>query len=138
MTIAGLNHIDGRWVPAASGAVFERRNPADESDLVGVFPDSDAVDVRNAVDALDKAAPEWAATAPEHRAAILEAAADHLTAQASSLVEELIREEGKTRTEATMEVSRTPINLRFYAGEATRATGATFPAPATDNGVHRA
>ena len=34
MTIAGLNHIDGRWVPAASGAVFERRNPADESDLV--------------------------------------------------------------------------------------------------------
>lgn len=130
MTIAGLNHIDGRWVPAASGAVFERRNPADESDLVGVFPDSDAVDVRNAVDALDKAAPEWAATAPERRAAILEAAADHLTAQASSLVEELIREEGKTRTEATMEVSRTPMNLRFYAGEATRATGATFPAPA--------
>ncbi len=28
-----------------------------------------------------------------------------------------------------MEVSRTPMNLRFYAGEALRATGATFPAP---------
>lgn len=129
MTITGLNLIDGRWVPAASGAVFERRNPADETDLVGVFPDSDAVDVRNAVDALDKAAPEWAATAPERRAAILEAAADHLAAQADSLVEELIREEGKTRAEATMEVSRTPMNLRFYAGEAARATGSTYPSP---------
>ena len=46
MTITGLNHIDGNWVPAASGAVFERRNPADETDLIGTFPDSDAIDVR--------------------------------------------------------------------------------------------
>ncbi len=130
MTITGLNHIDGRWVPAASGAVFERRNPADESDLVGVFPDSDATDVHNAVDALDKASAEWAATSPERRAAILEAAADHLAAQSSSLVEELIREEGKTRAEATMEVSRTPMNLRFYAGEAARSTGTTYPSAA--------
>ncbi|BDB58511.1 MULTISPECIES: aldehyde dehydrogenase family protein [Rhodococcus] len=129
MTITGLNHIDGNWVPAASGAVFERRNPADETDLIGTFPDSDAIDVRNAVDALDKAAPEWAATPPERRAAILEAAADHLAARSAELVDELIREEGKTRAEATMEVSRTPMNLRFYAGEALRATGATFPGP---------
>ncbi|UPK62529.1 aldehyde dehydrogenase family protein [Rhodococcus pyridinivorans] len=129
MTITGLNHIDGNWVPAASGAVFERRNPADETDLIGTFPDSDAIDVRNAVDALDKAAPEWAATPPERRAAILEAAADHLAAHSAELVDELIREEGKTRAEASMEVSRTPMNLRFYAGEALRATGATFPAP---------
>ncbi len=129
MTITGLNHIDGNWVPTASGAVFERRNPADETDLIGTFPDSDAIDVRNAVDALDKAAPEWAATPPERRAAILEAAADHLAARSAELVDELIREEGKTRVEASMEVSRTPMNLRFYAGEALRATGATFPAP---------
>ncbi|MGW0019500.1 aldehyde dehydrogenase family protein [Rhodococcus sp. NPDC003382] len=129
MTITGLNHIDGSWVPAASGAVFERRNPADDTDLIGTFPDSDAIDVRNAVDALDKAAPEWAATPPERRAAILEAAAEHLVSQAGTLVEELIREEGKTRAEASMEVSRTPLNLRFYAGEALRATGTTFPAP---------
>ena len=129
MTIIGLNHIDGDWVPAASGAVFERRNPADESDLIGTFPDSDALDVRNAVDALDKAAPDWASTPPERRAAILEAAAEHLAAHSAELVDELVREEGKTRAEASMEVSRTPMNLRFYAGEALRSTGATFPSP---------
>ncbi len=72
MTITGSNFIDSNWVPANSGKVFERRNPADDSDLIGTFPDSDTVDVQNAVDALDKAAPEWAATPPERRAAILE------------------------------------------------------------------
>lgn len=124
----GANYIDGRWVPAQSGATFERRNPADPSDVVGVFPDSGPADVRAAVDALEKAAPEWASVPPENRARILESAAAQLESMNSQLVGELIREEGKTRAEATMEVGRTPANLRFYAAEAVRATGATYPA----------
>ena len=35
---------------------------------------------------------------------------------------------GKTVAEATMEVSRTPANLRYYATEATRCAGVTLPA----------
>jgi alpha-ketoglutaric semialdehyde dehydrogenase len=126
--IEGANLIDGSWVPAASGRTFERRNPADPNDLIGTFPDSGPDDVRIAVEALDKAAPEWAASSPERRAAILESAAAHLESRAAELIAELVREEGKTTAEATMEVSRTPANLRFYAGEATRTTGATYPA----------
>ncbi|MEE6165219.1 MULTISPECIES: aldehyde dehydrogenase family protein [unclassified Mycolicibacterium] len=128
MTLTGANFIDGQWVPAASGNTFERRNPADPDDVIGSFPASDGTDVRTAVDALEKGAAEWAATAPERRAAILEAAAAQLESRTDSLIAELVREEGKTTAEATMEVSRTPANLRFYAGEATRATGATYPA----------
>jgi alpha-ketoglutaric semialdehyde dehydrogenase len=126
--IDGANFIGGRWIPAVSGATFQRRNPADPADVVGTFPDSGAADVRAAVDALDKVAPEWAAVSPELRAAILEAAALHLESRAEQLIAELVREEGKTTAEATMEVTRTPANLRFYAGEATRTTGATYPA----------
>ncbi|OBC09192.1 aldehyde dehydrogenase [Mycobacterium sp. 852013-50091_SCH5140682] len=128
MTLTGANFIDSQWVPAVSGNTFERRNPADPDDVIGSFPASDGTDVRTAVDALEKGAAEWAATAPERRAAILEAAAAQLESRTDSLVAELVREEGKTTAEATMEVSRTPANLRFYAGEATRATGATYPA----------
>ncbi|MGE0217222.1 aldehyde dehydrogenase family protein, partial [Mycolicibacterium sp.] len=129
----GANIIDGNRVPAASGRTFTRHNPADPADVVGVFPDSDAADVAAAVDALEKAAPEWAATAPERRAQILESAAAQLESRAETLIGELVREEGKTRAEAAMEVGRTPANLRFYAGEALRATGATYPGagPAT-------
>ena len=100
----------------------------DPDDVVGTFPASGPADVRAAVDALDKAAPEWAAVAPERRAAILESAAAQLESRSAELIAELVREEGKTTAEATMEVSRTPANLRFYAGEATRIAGSTYPA----------
>ena len=126
--VDGANFIDGRWVPAASGSTFQRCNPADPDDVVGTFPASGPADVRAAVDALDKAAPEWADVAPERRAAILESAAAQLESSSTVLIAELVREEGKTTAEATMEVSRTPANLRFYAGEATRTTGSTYPA----------
>ena len=123
----GLNFIGGNWVPAVSGETFTRRNPADPTDVVGTFPASGPRDVATAIDHLDKAAPDWAATSPERRAAVLESAAAHLEAVSAQLIDELVREEGKTVAEATMEVSRTPANLRFYAAEATRCGGATYP-----------
>jgi aldehyde dehydrogenase (NAD+) len=125
---AGLNFIGGAWVPAMSGDTFTRTNPADPTDLIGTFPASGPADVAVAVDGLEKAAPEWAATAPERRAAILESAAAELQSRGPELIAELVREEGKTLAEATMEVSRTPANLRFYAAEATRSGGVTLPA----------
>lgn len=124
----GANFIGGAWVPALSGDTFSRTNPADPTDLIGTFPASGPADVANAVDGLCKSAPEWAATAPERRAAILESAAAELQKRGPELIAELVREEGKTRAEATMEVSRTPANLRFYAAEATRGGGVTLPA----------
>ncbi|WNG83026.1 aldehyde dehydrogenase family protein [Mycobacterium sp. ITM-2016-00316] len=127
MTTGG-NFIGGAWVPALSGDTFSRTNPADPTDLIGTFPASGPADVANAVDGLTKSAPEWAATAPERRAAILESAAAELQKRGPELIAELVREEGKTLAEATMEVSRTPANLRFYAAEATRGGGVTLPA----------
>lgn len=129
MTIHGQNYIDGHWVPANSGATFERRNPADRAEVIGIFPLSDASDVDAAVTSLAQAAPAWAATAPERRAAILEATAAHLEQHAETLIDELVREEGKTVAEATMEVTRTPMNFRYYAAEALRTTGSTYPSP---------
>jgi acyl-CoA reductase-like NAD-dependent aldehyde dehydrogenase len=126
--IEGANFVDGCWVPAVSGRTFARHNPADDTDVIGTFPDSGPADIAGAVDALEKAAPAWAATSVERRAAILESAATHLESRSGELVAELVREEGKTVAEATMEVGRTPANLRFYAGEAARTTGVTYPA----------
>ena len=34
------NYIGGEWTPAQGGAIFERRNPADTTDLVGEYADS--------------------------------------------------------------------------------------------------
>ncbi|GLZ09118.1 aldehyde dehydrogenase [Actinomadura sp. NBRC 104412] len=125
---SGLNLVAGEWTPAADGRRFERRNPADLSDLVGTFPDSSADDMAAAIGAVEEGAEEWAAASPERRAGVLEAAARWLEDRADELTVELVREEGKTRAEAAMETGRTPKNLRFYAGEALRITGRSYPA----------
>ena len=121
------NLIDGEWVESLSGRSRERRNPADTRDVVSTYPESDAKDADAAVSAVAAGWREWADTPPEKRATVLETAASVLEKQRDVLVEELVREEGKTRAEATMEVSRTPMNLRFYAGEALRTAGVTLP-----------
>ncbi|MEV3920015.1 aldehyde dehydrogenase family protein [Actinomadura coerulea] len=124
----GLNLVGGEWRPAADGMTFRRSNPAELGEIVGEFPESSAADVRAAVDGAVEGAAQWAAASAEKRADVLEAAARWLEERAGELVVELVREEGKTRAEAAMEVSRTPRNLRFYAGEAHRITGQSYPA----------
>ena len=49
-TKAFKNFINGRWVESKSGKTFENRNPADTSDLIGVFQKSTAEDVTSTVE----------------------------------------------------------------------------------------
>ena len=95
--------------------------------MVSVAPDSDATDVAEAIGHVAEHRHEWASIAPDVRADVLSRAASILESTRDTLVEELVREEGKTRAEAMMEVRRTPQNLRYYASEALRTTGETFP-----------
>jgi aldehyde dehydrogenase (NAD+) len=127
MTQLRGNFIGGQWVAASSGKVFDRYNPAHTEELVSVAPESTASDVDDAVDHVAAHYGEWAATAPETRADVLVRAADILAAQADTLAREIVREEGKTLAEAQVETRRTPQNLRFFAGEALRLAGETFP-----------
>jgi acyl-CoA reductase-like NAD-dependent aldehyde dehydrogenase len=121
------NLVDGAWVESVTGRLRERRDPADQREVVSTFPESDSKDADAAVSAVAAGWRQWADTAPEQRARVLENAAAVLERQRDQLIEELVREEGKTRAEATVEVSRTPANLRFYAGEALRTAGQTLP-----------
>ncbi len=124
---AHLNYIGGAWVPAQAGGTFERRNPADSSDLIGVFPASAAADAVSAVVSVRKSRREWASLEPEARARVLEKAADIILRRIEALAQDLTREEGKIIGAATQEWRRTSANFRLYAGEAHRIRGETFP-----------
>jgi len=124
---AFLNFIGGAWVGAADGATFERRNPADGSDLVGLFPKSSPADAAAAVAGLEKGWRAWAATNPEVRVEVLNRAADIILTRVDDLARELTREEGKTLASAATEWKRVAANFRLYAGEALRTRGETFP-----------
>jgi aldehyde dehydrogenase (NAD+) len=123
------NFIGGEWVGAASGRTYQRENPAHLDEVVVVAPDSDGGDVDQAVGHVAAGWREWGDTPPETRADVLLRAADLLAERADALAEELVREEGKTLTEARVETRRTPQNLRMYAGECLRLTGETIQSP---------
>ncbi|WP_067441572.1 aldehyde dehydrogenase family protein [Nocardioides jensenii] len=127
MTLTVQNFVGGEWVESSTGRRFERHNPAHLSEVVATAPESSADDIDRAVSYVAEHRHEWAALAPDKRADVLIRAAAILEANAATLAEELVREEGKTLAEATIETSRTPQNLRFYAGESLRLTGETYP-----------
>lgn len=121
------NRIGGEWRPAASGATFERRNPADERELVATFPLSEAADVAAAVEAAKRAFPAWQALGSVARGKVLLAASLIMTRRLEELAQAMTWEEGKALAEARQEVQRAIGYLEFLAGEGRRYAGEMLP-----------
>jgi acyl-CoA reductase-like NAD-dependent aldehyde dehydrogenase len=128
MTTRHYNIIGGEEVPSTSGAWFEVRNPADTDDVLGEAPASTAADVAAAIDAAHTAFGGWAGMIAPERGKILYRAANLMESQADDWAAALTREEGKTRGEASREVTRSVDLLRYFAGEAHRVGGDMLPA----------
>jgi aldehyde dehydrogenase (NAD+) len=124
VTEHALNLIDGAWT---GDPVTERRNPADAAEVVAVSPASSPAEVDAAVAAAAAAQQGWAAATPVARGAILLDAADLLRRRHAEIAEDLVREEGKTRAEATGEVRRAIDVLRFFGAGGWRPTGEVLP-----------
>ncbi len=121
------NYIGGRWVPGAGHRTFDDVNPADTREIVGRFQASTAADGEAAVRAAHAAFAGWRAAPIGKRAKILNAAADHLEANAARYGEELTREEGKPLAQSRDEFVRAAQTFRFYAVEAQTLGGETYP-----------
>ena len=90
------------------------RSPFDGT-VVGDFSAASRDDVDAALERAREAAPEWAATPVEQRAAILEGFASRLDERAERLARLVVRETGKRFEEAGAEVSWTAASARWYA-----------------------
>ena len=113
-----LNYISGEWIESESGETLTNYNPADTTEVIGEVQSSTAADARRAVAAAAEAASEWAATPGPERGAVLRETGDLLAERKESVVESLVREEGKTRSEAAGEVQRAIDIFHYYAGKA--------------------
>lgn len=121
------NYINGKWQPAKSGKTFQSINPADPSDIVGLFPASSKEDVDEAVAAAKKAYDEWRLTPAPKRAEILFRAGQLFMERKEELSRELTREMGKVIAEARGDIQEV-IDMVFYAaGEGRRLFGQTTP-----------
>ncbi len=119
--------IDGNWIPSASGNRFTTRNPADTRDVVAEYASAGESEAAQAIAAATAAFPKWAALSPVARGRFLSKASQILESRKASLAELLVREEGKTLTEATGEVQRAVDIFRFHGGLSYVHGGETLP-----------
>ncbi|MGH9253619.1 MAG: aldehyde dehydrogenase family protein [Vicinamibacterales bacterium] len=121
------NYIDGEWVPSRSGALFDNRNPADQTDLIGVFQESTAEDAAGAVAAAARAYASWRLVPAPRRAEILFRAAQLIAERKERFARDMTREMGKVLDETKGDVQEAIDMTYFMAGEGRRLYGQTVP-----------
>jgi aldehyde dehydrogenase (NAD+) len=121
------NFIGGEWVEPSTGNYFENRNPARQSDLIGMWPRSGKEDVDRAAAAAKRAQADWAATPAPERGAILKAVGDILVQRKDDIARAATREMGKVWAETKGDVQE-GIDTAYYAATIGRQLfGRTVP-----------
>lgn len=108
------NFIDGEWVEPSTGTYFENRNPARQSDLIGMWPRSGKEDVDRAVAAAKAAFDGWRLTPAPERGAILKRVGDLLVERKDDIARAATREMGKVWAETKGDVQE-GIDTAYYA-----------------------
>ena len=103
--------------PVADGEMQPVINPAEPKDIVGYVREATEAEMDQALDSAVNNAPIWFATPPQERGAILERAAVLMEDQMQSLIGILVREAGKTFSNAIAEVREAVDFLHYYAGQ---------------------
>ncbi|MFG1922544.1 NAD-dependent succinate-semialdehyde dehydrogenase [Cryptosporangium sp. NPDC048952] len=126
--------IDGEWRPGSDGKRFDVIDPADLS-VVAQFAVASEKDCMDAVDAAAAAQPTWAATAPRERSELLRKAYEILTDEVEVFAEIMVRENGKSWSDAMGEAGYAKEFFRWFAEEAVRVPGDYRLSPAGDKRI---
>ena len=118
--------INGERVQAASGAVFERRNPLDGT-VATRAPAATVEDARLAVDAAAAAFPAWGAMGPTERRALLMRAAQALEAKGEAFAGAMAAETGASALWAGFNVHLAASGLQEAAAMVTQIAGEIIP-----------
>lgn len=109
------NYIGGKLTAPASGNYLENFDPATGAPY-SLIPDSDGADVDLATTAASMAFPEWSATPPEERSAILLRLVNLIERDIDELAAAESRDNGKPVSLArSLDIPRAAANFRFYA-----------------------
>jgi len=118
--------IDGEWVDAQGGEIFEVINPA-TSEVIAHVPKGGPKDAQEALEAADRAFKEWSILPPIKRGIILRQAAQLARKRREELGRVLTMEQGKPLKEAIGEINASAEALEYFAEEARRMIGETIP-----------
>lgn len=122
------NFIDGKWVDADSGDVFDVTNPA-TGQLIGTVPKCGAAETARAIDAAATAQVSWREKTANERAVIIMRLHDALMDNQQALAELLTEEMGKPLDEARGEIAFGAAFFKWFAEEGRRIYGDIIPSP---------
>jgi alpha-ketoglutaric semialdehyde dehydrogenase len=121
------NFVAGEWTAPSGGAYFENRNPADRTDLIGRFPDSDRADLDAAVRSAKQGFALWSKTPAPVRGDVLRRVGDLLVERKEAIATAMTREMGKVLAETKGDVQE-GIDTAYYAAtEGRRLFGQVVP-----------
>jgi len=117
-------YINGEWVGGAQ--TFDVINPA-TGEAISPVPRLGAAETRRAIEAAERALPEWAARTAKERSQILRKWFTLIMENQEELAQLMTAEQGKPLTESRGEVAYGASFTEFYAEEAKRVYGETIP-----------
>jgi len=126
--------IAGRWEDAASGETTRVTNPANGK-LVGTIPRMGADETRRAIEAADRALPDWRARTAKERAQILRKWFDLMMANQEDLAILMTVEQGKPLHESRGEIAYAASFIEWFAEEGKRAYGDVIPSHGRDKRI---
>src|SRR5687767_9274773 len=127
-------YVDGGWMDAASGASVAVDNPA-SGEIVGTVPKFGAAETRKAIEAANRAFPEWRRKTAKERAAVLRRWYELMIANQEDLARLMTIEQGKPLVESRGEVVYAAAFLEWFAEEAKRVYGDTIPGHQRDKRI---
>ncbi|ELZ06062.1 2,5-dioxovalerate dehydrogenase [Natrialba asiatica] len=131
-----LNYVSGEWTASNTDETFETTDPANPDEVIATYPQSDAEDTERAIEAANEASDEWAETPGPERGRILTAAGSLLDQRTDELTELLVREEGKTWSEAGGEVQRAIDIFHYFGSKASDLGGTVKSSSARDTNLY--
>ncbi len=129
-----LAYIDGAWVGADSGKTIAVTDPATGA-VLGTVPNMGVAETKRAIEAAERALPEWRGRTAKDRAKILRKWFDLMMANQEDLARLLTAEQGKPLTEARTEIAYAASFIEWFGEEGKRIYGDTIPAHGTDKRI---
>jgi aldehyde dehydrogenase (NAD+) len=116
--------VDGEWVRSISGQTFHTTNPANGENLA-TFPKGTGEDVLKAVEAAERALPQWKKFPPPKRGEILLNASFIMRQRKDELGDLVTKEMGKIIAEGRGDVQEAIDFFEYISGEGRRLLGET-------------
>jgi succinate-semialdehyde dehydrogenase/glutarate-semialdehyde dehydrogenase len=126
--------IGGQWQDGATGRTERVINPAN-GEVIGTIPRLGPADTRRAIEAAERALPEWRARTAKERAQILRKWFDLMMANQEDLAVLMTVEQGKPLAESRGEIAYAAAFIEWFAEEGKRAYGDVIPSHGRDKRI---